>query len=191
MISLDRLYEKQYEFELEQRNTFSPKANIPIVAITVVGTANSTMIVGFTYSWTNSYTLYFSFLMVFSALSILLSLYFLIKCMLFRVYEKLPTPDTLEVYRQDILEFYKEEQTDENAVEDLVEKEMKDLINEKYREAVILNSETNIDRGNLLDVSTLFVAVALLLTIFATPLYLYGKAAAPAQIHEIKIHSPR
>ena len=45
------IYQKQYDFELEQRNSIASAANVPIVALTILGGALSTMIVDFQYSW--------------------------------------------------------------------------------------------------------------------------------------------
>lgn len=43
------LFRKQYDFELDQRNSLTSATNIPLVAITVVASATSVILVDYRY----------------------------------------------------------------------------------------------------------------------------------------------
>ncbi len=68
------IFQKQYDFELDQRNGIASATNIPIAALTVVGGALATLVINFNYS-NELISYFFLFFVLLTIISMVISVY--------------------------------------------------------------------------------------------------------------------
>ncbi|WP_031437966.1 hypothetical protein [Methylobacter tundripaludum] len=183
------IYQKQYDFELEQRNSIASAANVPIVALTVVGGALSTMIVDFKYSWCIS-TYTFTSLSVLSLIAIVFSLVFIFRSFLGYTYQKIPTSSALAQYEKELKEWHTQNSGNHEDSIRLAKIDFDEYFENKLSEAVENNGANNLKRGNFLHNATLSVAIALAFLVLAAPFYIYQKINREDTIHQVEIVKP-
>ena len=91
------IYRKQYDFEMEQRNGIASATNIPIVALTIIGGALSSVVIGYKFSNTLSSNV-FLLTTSLSALCILWTVYYVARSFIGYVYQKIPPSKQLTAY---------------------------------------------------------------------------------------------
>lgn len=183
------IYQKQYDFELEQRNNIASAANVPIVALTVLGGALSTMIVDFKYSW-NLPTYTFTLISALALIAMVVSLVLVFRSFLGYSYQKIPTASALAQHHIALKIWHKGNgESDEDSIK-LAKIDFDEYLNSRLSEAAENNSTNNLKRGNFLHDATLSVAIALAFLVLATPLYIYQKIASEAIVHQVEIVKP-
>lgn len=180
------IYQKQYDFELEQRNSVASASNIPIVALTIVGGALSTMIVDFKYLWCLS-TYVFISLSFLALVTIVISMVFLFRSFIGYSYQKIPPAPALTKYYSELKNWHQQSCKNEEDPIGLAKVDFDEYFNERLSEAAENNGTNNLKRGNFLHDATLWVAIALALLIFAAPFYIYQKINREDTIHQVKI----
>jgi len=183
------IYQKQYDFELEQRVSISSSTNTPVVALTVIGSALSTMVMSFPYT-NNNLTYAFLLLVIFSTISIIISLIYIFKSFIGYSYEKVPSTKSLSIHYNDLLQWHNDDGSNETESVKLAKQDFEDYFKNRLSDAAEQNSNNNIKRGNFLHDSNVGIAVALVFLILSAPFYIYEKIHTNKQIHKVKIIEP-
>lgn len=183
---LRALFQKQYDFELDQRNALTTAVNVPIVAITVLSTAASAALLDFPYKY--------SFLTVFFvtfALPALLLLGFAIYSAMRSFwgynYQKLPDPPALKAHLAELCRWHTANGTPSTEVNAAAGRDFQEYIDDRLAEAVESNGRNNIARGNYLHRATAAVCMALAVFVPAATTYAYAKATAEDKVHQVQL----
>ena len=183
------LFQKQYDFELEQRNSIASATNIPIVAITVVASATCAILIDFQYKQSMECYAFIAF-----AVSAILAFVFSVSC-LFRSfwnyeYHKLPTSSLLKQHHDSLKTWHLGNGNSAEEAMKTAEADFADFIEERLAKATDRNSQNNIVRGNYLHLATAAVAYAVVFLLPAGGIYIYNKASRTDKIQSIKIVDP-
>ncbi|MEZ6933643.1 hypothetical protein [Aeromonas sp. S19(2024)] len=176
------VFQKQYDFELEQRNGIASATNTPIVALTILGGALSAVTTEFKYS--NEPVTYLFLLFVTLAIgSMLISVYKLVRTLLGYSYQKIPPAKQLRKHLDNLKKWHNENGSSEDgAVTDFDE-----YFDEKLSEAAEHNSTNNIKRGNYLHDATLFVVVSFVFLFCASPFYIYEQVTSENMVYQVNL----
>lgn len=180
------LFLKQYDFELEQRNSLASAINIPIVALTALGGALGSMAASYQYA-NDLFTYFFLAFVILALTSLLISLYQTFKSFAGYVYEKIPSTTKLSAHYEELKKWYEEQGTDEKAIEQLATADFQTFLNDSVAKATDVNSQNNITRGNYLHGAITTIAFTFVFLLLSSSLYLYQKATSTEQIHQVKI----
>ena len=180
------LFRKQYDFELEQRNSIASATNIPIVAITVVASATCAILLDFQYD----HSLGCYAFVTCSALTVL-SFGYSVLC-LFRSfwnyeYQKLPNSSLLKQHFEDLRNWHLGNGCSADDAIRSAEVDFLDYLDGNLAQATDRNSQNNILRGNYLHRATAAVATAVLFLIPAGAIYTYNKATADDKVHAVRV----
>ncbi|MCI5221567.1 MAG: hypothetical protein D3924_02500 [Candidatus Electrothrix sp. AR4] len=181
-----RIYQKQYDFELEQRNHIASSTNTPIVSITVLGGALSSMVMKFPYSH-DKYTYLFCFFVGLVVISMLTALVYIFKSFVGYSYQKIPSASKLSSHYSDLLSWHKEDCGDETKSLQLAKDDFDKYLDVRLSEAADNNGDNNIKRGNSLHDATVTIAIALGLLIALVPPFVYKKVNGGNEVHRIEI----
>lgn len=166
------LYQKQYDFELEQRNSLASGTSIPIVALTIIGGALSTMVTGFEYK-ADVLTYSFLGLVALSIVSVLISLYKTVRSFLGYSYHKIPPAQGMKQHYENLVLWHKEQGLDEEASVRSAKIDFDEYFYDRLSEAAENNGSNNIKRGNYLHDATAFVVVAFVFMAISSPIFVY------------------
>lgn len=180
----NELFRKQYDFELEQRNSLASAANIPIMAITVLASAISAILIDYKYN--NNYYDYVFFVCV----SIVLFFIFRAFLFVFRSfwnydYKKLPSLSSMNAHYYELINWH--ENAGSDTAQNLAHIDFSKYINERLSEASDWNSQNNIARGNYLHVANLAVAIGVAILIPTGLIYIYNKSSSDEEVHKVEI----
>lgn len=177
---------KQYDFELEQRNSLTSATGFPVVAITVISGAICALAVG--YSYTSHANLFVVLLFVSSA-AILFSVYFLFRSFWNHVYKKIPSPARIYEHQARLVAWWDENrgQAGMKSSAELANADLDRYLEEKLIEAADWNERINILRGNFLHLSVAAAAVSLFFLVLPGVLYAIEKAEDKKDYAEVKI----
>ncbi|WP_348944963.1 hypothetical protein ABHF33_16435 [Chitinibacter sp. FCG-7] len=187
----NELLQKQYDFELEQRNSIASAINIPIVAVTVVSSAAS--IISIDYQYNSSIKTYiFLFFITLTAIFIARSVFFTFKSFLDYEYKKLPNSASLLLYRADLLEWHTKNPTSNSTAtaEESTNFDFSNYLNNLLADAADWNSQNNIIRGNYLHRSTAAVAISILMLAPSGLLYIHNKATSEEKTYQVQLIQP-
>ncbi len=176
------VFQKQYDFELEQRNGITSATNTPIVALTILGGALAAVITGFKYS--NELVTYLFLLFTLLAIcSMLISVYNLVRTFLGYSYQKIPPAKQLRKHLEDLKHWHNTNgSSDDKAIIDFDE-----YFDERLSEAAENNSANNIKRGNYLHDATVFVVVAFVFLFGASPFYIYERVTSEDKVYQVNL----
>tara|TARA_Y100001951_G_C11264217_1_gene254453 strand:- start:418 stop:1170 length:753 start_codon:yes stop_codon:yes gene_type:complete len=176
------VFQKQYDFELEQRNGIASATNTPIVALTILGGALAAVITGFKYS-KEPVTYLFLLFALLAIGSMLISVYKLVKTFLGYSYQKIPPAKQLREHLENLKNWHNtNESSDDKAIIDFAE-----YFDERLSEAAEHNSANNIKRGNYLHDATLFVVVAFVFLFCASPFYIYERVISEDKVYQVNL----
>lgn len=183
------IYQKQYDFELEQRNAIASSTNMPIVSITVIGSALSSMVLAFSYS--HEFVTY-SFLtfVTLSGISTIISLVYIFKSVIGYSYQKIPSTVELSAHYQDLLKWHKENRTEREHIVQESKKDFDEYFEARLSEAAENNGNNNIKRGNYIHDSTVSIAFALAFMVLSSPFFIYVKSTHDSVTHKIEVVNP-
>ena len=187
---MDReLYQKQYDFELEQRNSIASSTNIPIVSITVIGGALSTMVLSFPYSGGFG-TIGFVVAAMLSVAAILIALFFVLRSLIGYTYAKIPSPTALAEHFRDLETWHRNNGETEEKASSLAKVDFSAYLDQRLAEASEKNSQNNIRRGNFVHDATVLVSAALAFLVVAAPMYVQAKASQTDTIYRVEMVNP-
>ena len=176
------VFQKQYDFELEQRNGIASATNTPIVALTILGGALAAVITGFKYS-DEPVTYLFLLFTLLAIGSMLISVYKLVRTFLGYSYQKIPPAKQLREHLENLKNWHNENgSSDDKAIVDFAE-----YFDERLSEAAEHNSANNIKRGNYLHDATLFVVVAFVFLFCASPFYIYERVTSKDKVYQVNL----
>lgn len=176
------VFQKQYDFELEQRNGIASATNTPIVALTVLGGALASIIVGFKYSH-GLITYLFVLFIILTTISMLVCVYKVVRTFLGYSYQKTPPASQLKRHLEDLKSWHQNNGGgDADAFKDFDE-----YFDDSLSEAAEHNSQNNIKRGNYLHDATAFVVIAFIFLFIASPFYIYKKVSTPDKVYQVKL----
>lgn len=184
---MDRdLFRQQYDFELEQRNSIASATNIPIVAITVLASATSVVLLDFPYK--STYQCY-AFLMFASLalVSIAIAVWCLFRSFWNYEYQKLPSSTALKQHYDALFTWHQRAGATAKDAKERADADFSDYLDSRLAEAGDWNGQNNIVRGNYLHLATAAVAIAVTMLLPAGLLYAYNKAAADDKIYQVKL----
>nr|VFJ93812.1 MAG: hypothetical protein BECKLFY1418B_GA0070995_10508 [Candidatus Kentron sp. LFY] len=164
-----KIYQDQYDFELNQRNHLTSSVNVPIMVVIVVGGVVSSMVLNVPYAL-NASSIVFSLASIICAIFLLISICLLFGSSIGYKYMKLPPPSELDRYYEELLQWHKNNGTETDARNDF-----DDYLYERLGESVEVNSNNNINRGNFLHMATIMIAVATLFLAISGAIYVYAK----------------
>lgn len=180
------ILQKQYDFELEQRNSITSSTNIPIVALTILGGALSSLLIGFHYS--NNITTYvFVVILSLSVFSMFFSLYCVVRTFLGYSWQKIPSAQSLVSHLEDLEDWHHSNGEESEIVPEKAKEDFNIYFNERLSEAADHNSENNIKRGNYLHGATAALTIAFVFLVLSTPFYIYQKAVKVTEVYKVKI----
>jgi len=165
-----KIYQDQYDFELNQRNYLASSVNLPIMATTLVGGALSSMALSFPYK-INSPSIIFGITAIFSTIFLMISIYLIFRSFIGYEYQKLQPPSALNNHYDDLLNWHK----DNDGTEEDAKNDFHEYLYEKLGEAVEKNSNNNIERGNFLHMATITIAIAMVFLALSGGLYVFAK----------------
>lgn len=177
-----KIYQEQYDFELNQRAYFASAINIPIVAVTILGSAIASMGVGFLYSISASSIIFVMCLSI-SILSLAVSVFFVFNSLIGYEYKKIPPPSELNKTYQELSEWYIETEGKDEGVN----ADFENALCERLSQAVEVNSKHNITRGNFLHAATISLAVATIFIGISGFFYVINKVDNSSAPHKIEI----
>lgn len=178
----DDIYQKQYDFELEQRNHLSTSVNVPVMAITVLGGSLSAALLG--YSFQEGLA---TILFILSALGVVSSLgfaiYFIFRSLLGYEYQKISSPGALCKHYDSLVDWHKKNGGDEENAE----ADFKKYINDKLAEASAWNGTNNINRGNYVYKATVGIGVSVVFLAGVAGLSVYKSINKPKETYNVQI----
>jgi hypothetical protein len=183
------IFQKQYDFEMTRKNTLSSSLNIPIVALTVLGGAASSMILKYEYSYNISTYIFIAVV----SISICFSAYALILAFKSQVgywHHKIPSSGTLSNYYKDLITWYVAEGSSEEEARVQAESDFDDYLNRKLSEASDANGENNLKRGAYLNEANVKIAIALLFLALSSPFFIYANLTKNESPSKIEIVNP-
>lgn len=184
----NELFQKQYDFELEQRNSIASATNIPIVAITVVASATCAILLDFQYSKALA-TYAFIVFVVLAISSFGYSVFCLFRSFWNYEYQKLPSSFLLKQHYETLKKWHLDNGCLEDAAIESANVDFSDYLNGNLANAADWNSQNNIARGNYLHRATAAVATSVIFLLPAGAIYIYNKAIADEKVHAVKIVS--
>jgi len=103
---MDRdLFRQQYDFELEQRNSIAAATNIPLIAIIIVASATSVILLDYQYK-SIFQTYLFVILVCLVLFSIVFSVWYLFRSFWNYEYQKLPSTSALKKHYDELLAWH-------------------------------------------------------------------------------------
>jgi len=180
------IYRKQYDFEMEQRNGLASAINIPIVALTIVGGALSSLLLKFKFtdSW-------FSHLFLSSSVActalIVVSVYYLSKSFIGYVYDKIAPSSYLADYYQQLYDWNLSQNSDQNESKRQTDIDFENYMKKSLSEASEANGNNNLKRGNYLHGATATAVLAFIFLMVSSAFYVYQKANSKEPIHQVQI----
>lgn len=183
------LFRKQYDFELEQRNSIASATNIPVVAITVAASAASAVLLDFQYQRSTTTYLFLAFSAV-TLVAIFLSFYYVFRSFWNYEYKKLPGSLALKQHYDALVEWHCSTGLSPKEAKQSSEEDFLEYINERLADASDWNGQNNIVRGNFLHMATAAVAIAVGALIPGGLIYIYNKATAEDKVHVVRIAAP-
>lgn len=180
------IFQKQYDFELEQRNRIASATNIPIVALTILGGALSSMIIGFKYLQ-GIETYAFIVVISISIASMIFSLYCVVRTFLGYSYQKIPSARELSVHLSDLEKWHLDNGESTSSATQKAKNDFTTYFDNRLSEAAEHNSSNNIRRGNYLHDATAAVTVAFIFLMISSPFYIYQKVVKDNQIHQVRV----
>lgn len=184
---MDRdLFRQQYDFELEQRNSIAAATNIPIVAITVVASATSVVLLDYQYKSIFQTYLFVVFVCL-ALLSIVISVWYLFRSFWNYEYQKLPSTSALKKHYDELLDWHHSQSCSLKDAKERADTDFSSYLNSRLAEASDWNGQNNIVRGNYLHMATAGVAIAVAMLLPAGLIYAYNKAADDDKIYQVHL----
>lgn len=184
---MDRdIIRQQYDFEMEQRNVIASTTNIPIVAITVLSSALSVVIIDFQYR-ESIQTYIFLSLAIATVISIVFGISFIFKSFWNYEYQKIPKSGALKNHYKELLAWHENNGFHADKAKSNADTDFQDYISEKLSEASDWNSQNNIIRGNYIHRATASIAFAIVFLIPSGALYAYNKAQSPEKVYQVNL----
>lgn len=180
------LFQKQYDFELEQRNGLTSATNIPLVAITVVASATSVILVDYRYG-NDSLTYAFGVFAAATLLAIVFSVYSLFRSFWNYDYKKLPRPADLLKHHQDLYSWHLQNGRTSEEARTLADADFEAYLVGNIAEATDWNGRNNVVRGNRLHQATAAIAIGVALLLPTALLYAQNKVTAEDHVHQVRI----
>lgn len=182
----NELFRKQYDFELEQRNSLASAANIPIMAITILASAISAILIDYKYNGNYFDIVFFIFVAI--------VLFFIFRAFLFVFrsfwnydYKKLPSLSLMNNHYYELIKWHENAGFKLDDAKKLAYADFSEYINERLSDASDWNSQNNIARGNYLHVANLAVAIGVAILIPTGLMYVYNKLSSDEDIYQVKV----
>jgi hypothetical protein len=183
------LFRKQYDFELDQRNGLTSATNIPIVAITVVASAASVILLDYRYSKDlSSYV--FAGLAGAALFTIVFSAYNVFRSFWNYHYQKLPSARALKQHGDALRAWHLQSGSSPEDAQTLTEADFAEYLSGQIAEAADWNGQNNVVRGNYLHRATAAIALGVALFLPAAFLYTHSKATAEEKVHQVRLTEP-
>lgn len=176
------LYKDLYKFEWEQRTHLTSSVNIPIVAITALGTVTVTMATGYPYIKSTA-TYFFSVFLLVSAIALTLALFLVAASLLVAKYQRIPSPMKLRQHFNALCAWHLRNGSSREAAEE----EFVDAFNVHLAAAAEENGNRNRLRGNYVFLASVSLSIALLSMAVAGALYVTGHIGAAQPVHEVRL----
>lgn len=180
------LFYKQYDFELEQRNALTAATNIPIVAITVVASATSVILLDYRYSQNLLSYVYGGFASA-ALLTIAFSVYSVFRSFWNYDYQKLPTAKSLQLHNHALYAWHLQLGCTPEDAKTLADADFADYVAGQIGEAADWNGQNNVVRGNYLHRATAAIALGVALFLAGALLYAHNKATAEEKVYQVRL----
>lgn len=183
------LFRKQYDFELDQRNGLTSATNIPLVAITVVASATSVILVDYRYGF-DALTYTFCALAATALGAVAFSVYSLFRSFWNYEYQKLPRSIDLLKYIGELHEWHVNNGNTPTEARTLADADFAEYLLQRVADATDWNGQNNIVRGNRLHQATAAIALGVAFLLPTALMYAYNKVTADEKTHQVRIVAP-
>jgi hypothetical protein len=183
------LVRKQYDFELDQRNGLTSATNIPLVAITVVASATSVILVDYRYGF-DYLTYAFGIFTAATLGAIAFSVYSLFRSFWNYDYQKLPRSTDLLKHSQDLYSWHVQNGSNSAEARTHADADFADYLFGRIAEATDWNGQNNTVRGNRLHRAIAAIALGVTLLFPSALLYAYNKVTVEDKVHQVRIINP-
>jgi len=183
------IYQKQYDFELEQRNAIASSTNTPVVSITVIGGALASMVVAFPYS-REAITFGFLAFAMLSAISAVVALVYIFRSVIGYSYQKIPSPVALTAHFEELKNWHRNNGTSQDQIIAESKKDFDTYFEARLSEASEHNGNNNLRRGNYIHDSTVAIAIALAFMVLCSPFFIYVKSNSKENTHKVEVVNP-
>jgi hypothetical protein len=178
------IYRDLYNFEMEQRGHLIDAANIPIVAITVLGGGLITMMMGFPYR-PGGLQLGFMISSGIAAAALTVAIWGVFRSFIGYEYERPASPHIWQKHYEGLVKHYASKV---NAAA-RADAEFERAFNARLADATDTNRANNRRRGNAIAMANISGAIALAALAFAGIFYVVATHGEKPPIHEIRIVS--
>ncbi|EKD98434.1 MAG: hypothetical protein ACD_23C00433G0001 [uncultured bacterium] len=187
---MDReLYQRQYDFELEQRNSIASSTNTPVVSITIIGGALSSMILAFPYT-KEIITFGFILCALLSAISSIVALVYIFKSIIGYSYQKIPSFAALVEYFEKLKNWHRKNGADAEQITQESKKDFYAYFEARLSEAADHNGNNNLRRGNYIHDSTVAIGFALAFMGMCSLFFIYAKSNGVENTHRVEVVNP-
>lgn len=183
------LFRKQYDFELDQRNGLTSATNIPLVAITVVASATSVILVDYRYGF-DALTYTFCALAATTLGAVSFSVYSLFRSFWNYEYRKLPRSADLLSHIGELHDWHVSNGSTPRKARILAGADFSDYVLHRIADATDWNGQNNVVRGNRLHKATAAIALGVAFLLPTALLYAYNKVTADEKTHQVRIVAP-
>ena len=183
------LFRKQYDFELDQRNGPTSATNIPLVAITVVASATTVILVDYRYGL-DALTYTFCALAAATLGAVSFSVYSLFRSFWNYEYRKLPRSADLLKHVGELHDWHVGNGSTPMDARILADADFGDYLLQRIADATDWNGQNNVVRGNRLHQATAAIALGVAFLLPTALIYAYNKATADEKTHQVRIVAP-
>jgi hypothetical protein len=176
------IYKEHYQFEWDHRTHLTSSLNIPIAVATVIGSALAVMVQSFSYQ-ADLTTNLFIVLIVLSATSIVVAIFFLFRALHGYEYQRIPTPSVLKNYYDGLVQWHESNGSDSLTAK----KEFNKYLHQRYAEAVEKNSINNKRKSGYLYRTNLTLAISLLFVGLSSAPFLVRTVTAGDKVYSIRV----
>lgn len=176
------IYRQLYDFEMAQRDHLIAAVNIPIIAITALGSALVAMALGFPYSRSIATALFVSCSAT-AAVALLVAIANAFRSILGYEYARTTSPKTWQKYYDSLLDLYAGRADQHQLADSAFER----AFNQRLSEATDVNKGNNRLRGHRIILANLSTVIALSLLAVAGVSYVIASAAHKEHVYEVRI----
>lgn len=183
------LVRKQYDFELDQRNSIASITNLPVVAITIVASASSVVLLDYRYEKSIP-TYLFALFIGLCLVAIAYSVFCVFKSFWNYEYQKLPGAAQLKQHYDALVAWGLENGCEAELAKKNADADFAAYVSERLAEAADWNGQNNVVRGNYLHKATASVAIAVASLLPAASIYAHNKATAEDKTYQVRLVDP-
>jgi len=185
---IQNFFQLQYDFEIEQKRNLDGLINIPIVALTVLGGAMSTLLVRFDYMSSMVMSVLFLISMVSGSMGVCKAFYFATTSFIGFRYQKLASAPMLIQHYDSLYDWHLRNGSTDAKLR--AQEDFDSFLCLRLSEASEHNGALNILRGERMHEATKSIAFSFAMLLLATPFFLVLQIMNSDEPQRIEIVAP-